>query len=298
MGFRLEIPGVGEVKGDTPDETAKSVVSTVSNTVNRTLDDASRGDVGKAISTQVTAGANLLTLPVKTVYYAARGDNKGVSDTFQRAAGSLTNISGSIGVNLAQNNQSFYRDKTLNDLTFGYAQDFAGFARGARTLQDNAYLSTEDRNSAIRYGTKSAAIWGATLAAPEVISGAQKAGSYIWSTVAEHPFTAAVTGKLLTEGKTSQAINYLSGKGAFDGVSDLLPQLPNAPSELTDLFDFLNPKSNQPSYLSGSTGTQVNDPWDFSGSADSGISAQTSIMPYLLIGGLLIGSLLIFRGRK
>ena len=40
MGFRLEIPGLGEIKGDTPDQTAKDVVSTVSNGTNSLLSSA------------------------------------------------------------------------------------------------------------------------------------------------------------------------------------------------------------------------------------------------------------------
>lgn len=286
----------------TTSNTINREVSNASNSVNRELDNASRGDVGKAIVTQATAVTNLVTTPIKTVYYGVRGDNKGLSDTYQRAAGSIANIAGGLSVNLAQNNQSFYRNKTLNDVTLGYAQDFAGFARGARTLQNDAYLSTEDRNSAIRYGVKSAAIYGATLAAPEIASGAEKAGSWLWGSVKAKPFETAIAGKLLTEGKTSQAIQYLAKQGGLDDIAkEYLPQLPNAPEELTDLFDFLNPKSKTPDYLSntGSTGTQINDPWDFSGIADSGISAASKSSTPILIGGALILGLFIYsRIRK
>lgn len=321
MGFRIEIPGVGEVKGDTPDQTIKNVGSSVSNTfnreisnfgnsTNRTFDDATKGDVGKYTKGIVDAGINLVQAPFQMAYYGVRGDNQGLSRTVQRAVGSSINLQGAesgniynsttIGVRYAQTEegQSLLRSQPANDLSLGLSGDYAGYFRGARTMQDNAYLSREDQNSALRLGAKGAVIATGAAYGAEITAKAKSGAQYLWGKVIENPGTSLIVGKYLTEGKSSQALQYLAGKGAFDDLKEYLPDLPTIPSEYSDFLNSLIPKSKVPSYLSGSTGTQVNDPWSWSGIADSGLSSTNSNKIYYYIFGATLLAFLAYKGLK
>ncbi len=287
----------------TVSNTVNREVSNSSNTINRTLDNASRGDVGKYTKEIVDASLNVVKAPFEVAYYGVRGENKKASESIQRAIGSSINTQGTQNGNIynpttvsyryTQTNeaQTVLRNPAIREATLGISEDYAGLARGSRTLQDSAYLSREDQNSAIRLGVKAALF---VVANPSTIFSSKKATA-----------TAYGIGKSLAKGDISGAISGANDLGYIPDVKDYvgIPQLPNAPSELTDLFDFLNPTKSEtskvPSYLSGSTGTQVNDPWSFTGVADSGLAAtKSSSLPYLLGGALIIGTLFFLRGRK
>lgn len=268
----------------TVSNTVNREVSNFSNSVNASIDNSSRGDVGRFVADSFSAVKSLAVAPLETAYYGVRGNGREVNNTLQRAIGGLTNVSGGLSVNLAQNNQSFYRDKNLNAVTLGYAEDFAGFSRGARTLQNDAYLSSEDKNSAIRYGVKTGIIGAAVSYGPGLYT---KAKANFFETTAG----AGLIGSLAKGDNKGAASAFANLTGTPD-LSNYIPQ------PMNEVPSYISQPKSPSSAPYGSGGVTVKDPWSFSGVSDSGIvnAAQASILPIALGVGVL--AFIYFRGLK
>lgn len=303
MGLLGQIFGdVGKKAEDEFDNAVSTVsntinreLSNVGNTINQTLDDASRGDVGKFVVEQGQSVVNITKAPFEVAYYGIRGDNAGVSRAVQRAVGASINRRGSesgniftpetVGTRLAQTDVGQYilRNPNVSNATLGISEDYAGFTRGARTLQDNAYLSREDQNSAIRFGAKGVALAGVGAAKSwwDGLNGVEQVKYTTYGTA-----TGGVIDKL-AKGDLKGAVKEFTNTVGLPDVSKYIPDTtPEVPSYV-----------NNPRSPASSGGTKVTDPWDTSG-LDYGVvsGAQSSIVPLAL--GVSVLAYFYFRGRK
>lgn len=282
----------------TVSNTVNREVSNFSNSVNAVVADAPRGDIGKFVADSAVATVNIAKAPFEVAYYGFRGDNTGVSRSIQRAVGSSMNLQGTQNGNLFNNEtlgiravqsdvgQAVLRNPGVRESTFGLSEDYAGLYRGSRTLQDSAYLSREDQNSAIRLGVKGAVFAGGAAAYSE------------WSGL-----QAADKAKYASYFTGGSAIFGAAAKGDAKGAAKALSDLTGAP----DLSEYLpGPAQDVPSYISnpksgGSVGyaaPQVSDPWDIKGIADSGIAAVTDPTKLPIIIGVGFLGYLLYRRFK
>lgn len=293
----------------TVSNTVNRELSNAGNTVNENLDNASRGDIGKYTAQAVNTSINVVKAPVEVAYYAARGENTKAKESVYKGLGAQINSQGVVTdiynpnrviMNLSQTEggQKFLNSDQNQKYTLGLSSDFAGYAHGAKTLEGSGYISNSDINSSLRLGSKAAAITAGIYYAPQFSGAIQRSSTALYNSVVQNPGTSLVFGKYLAEGKSSQALQYLAGKGAFDDLKEYLPDLPTIPSEYSDFLNSLIPKSKVPSYLSGSTGTQVNDPWSWSGIADSGLSSTNSNKIYYYIFGATLLAFFVYKGLK
>ncbi len=278
--------------GSSISNTVNRELSNAGNSINQIIDDADRGDVGKFVVEQGQSAVNITKAPFEIAYYGFRGDKEGVSRAAQRAVGASINRRGSESGNifnqetvsnrLAQTDVGQYvlRNPNISNATGGISEDYAGFIRGARTLQDNAYLSREDQNSAIRFGVKGAA-FAATAAY----------GKPLYKTLVSKEGLGAAGGSgivsSLLKGDVKEAVKQISEKIGIPDISDYIPDTtPDVPSYI-----------NNPKAPAGSGGTKVTDPWDTRGS-DYGVvnAAQASMVPLVL--GVSVLAFFYFRGRK
>lgn len=304
---------LGQILGDVgkkAEDEFGNAVSTVSNTINRelsnfgntinqTLDDASRGDVGKFIVEQAKSTVNIAKAPFEIAYYGIRGDNQGVSNAVQRAVGASINRRGSesgnifnsetVGTRLAQTDVGQYilRNPNVSNATFGISEDYAGFTRGARTLQDNAYLSREDQNSAIRFGVKGVAAAGIGTAAKAVNSWWTDLNTLDKVKYTTYGTTAGGIVDKLAKGDLKGAVKDLTTTVGLPDISEYIPGTsPEVPNNL-----------NNPRSPAASGGTKVTDPWDTSG-LDYGVvnATQSSLVPLVL--GVSVLAFMYFRSKK
>lgn len=286
----------------TVSNTVNREVSNFSNSVNAAVAEAPRGDIGGFVSDAVNASINVVRAPFEAVYYAARGENNLASKSIQRGIGSAINLQGTresgtifnnqtIGIRAVQTDtgQAVLRNPGVKQATLGLSEDYAGTYRGARTLQDSAYLSREDQNSALRLGAKSAIVAGTATAVQSWWGGLSPEKQLIYG--------SAGTGiaDSIYKGDTKGAVKGITN---LIGAPDISGYIPNPSQPSTEIPSYLpgsSPKSGSPY---GSTGTVVKDPWDFSGVSDSGIvnAAQASILPIALGIGVL--AFLYFRSSK
>lgn len=273
MGFRIEIGGT-EISdsgirnsGNSP---SLPSLDDVKNTVGRTIsqltnpvrdaladagDRANRGDIGRWAKGLVEDTARSVTLPFHVVSDIARGDTENAGRNVGRWAGSLGNTM-SIGtaraVGESQSVQDFLRTDDAKKYTFGLSEDYAGLARGMNTLRNDAYVSDEDRNSAIRYGAKAALIAGsiaylsgssaATQSAAAADSGlvypsgylgsapgatVEAAGSSWWSwggagAALGYAKDAALIGAAVKSGRPTDVIEQLVGVDIPDEIEDII----------------------------------------------------------------------------
>lgn len=157
-----------------------SAVSAVSNAANDAV-----SSVGKAIedvrtSNPVTqyvgqlAGdtGRVIKAPIEVAYDVTRGDIQHASNVAQRGAGSAARIvsSPSDVVWGSDAGQRILTDPTVDKYTLGYSADYAGTIRGINSTADRGELSNADRDSALRWGVKTAVIaGGAALYSPKAV---------------------------------------------------------------------------------------------------------------------------------
>lgn len=192
--------------------------------------------------------------------------------------------------------QSFLKNKTVNQASFGYGQDLAGTLQGTKEAADTGLLSSENRNSAIRFGVKTAAVVGGAEVVSQVRTGFGLQGYSMPSLGAPSLLeSAAIYGAVKAGGTREGAAKYLEQQGYVppeltDDAKDWLDFLPDI-----DYPKITNPPKTNPADPSEFNPWRMFEPTSTTeGFLGTDQKAGVNILPILLIGAAIF---IIYKAR-
>lgn len=141
----------------------------------RVSEDINRSDPARYVGGLATSAYRFTKAPLEVASDIARGDIKNAGTNIGRGVGALANTATLNASFIVNQNADALRSDEAKKWTLGLSDDLAGTASGMRTLEDQAYVSDADRNSALRLGSK---VGFAYLAAPALASAAQTGYGY------------------------------------------------------------------------------------------------------------------------
>ena len=185
-----------------------------------------RSDVGRWANGFVDSGWQTVNRTLHAVSDVGRGDFKNAGKNLGRAAGSAINVATWNQSQLVLDNKEKFR--SAGKYTAGWSEDLVNTASAVRTQADDAYVSPEDRNGAIRFGVKTGAVAAGVYYAPQI-------GSYLWEAATADPLKTAVVAHYATQGKEGQAKAAGIVAGGLpeewrDPAKDLIDRIVNPPS--------------------------------------------------------------------
>lgn len=288
MSWLSDATGIDIDVNKAVDRAVGNPVRSVTNPVQRFLDQQkrnidsardnySRSDIGRYTDTFGRDVINIGRAGITTPINILTGNRKGLESDLKRAAGSAASMSGGfVGYGFSTDKgQELLRNKDVTKYSLGYSEDYAGTLRGSNTLARDAEISNQDRDSALRFGSKTAAIGAAAIYGKQ---------AYTWLAEKTTYQNVAATGAAIgaaKKGNYTDVVNQLTGANLPPGIIDRPP-----------VTDIANPGS--PAGQIGSTSPGVSDPWRWGGNADSGISPASSsgfglpIMAIAAIAGIFI----------
>jgi hypothetical protein len=241
-----------------------------------------RSDLGRYVGGQLTNAGRSVGNTAAAISDLARGDTNAAGRSLGRAVGSSLNYVTQNRQQLVMDNEQSFKD--AGKYTAGYSEDLVGYSRGVNSLADRAYVSDEDRNSAIRYVGKSALITAGAAYAPEIYAyGAEK--------FAAKPLESLTVAGLATQGKSGQAKAaeiILGGvplpdelrQPITDGITRIINPPPSVSSDPTEFAPWKDSAVPGTAYVPGGT-----------------VAGGGSTSMILVAGILAVGALIVLRKR-
>lgn len=238
-----------------------------------------RSDIGKYTGGLATSGYRFFEKSAHAGSDILRGDFKNAGKNAGMAAGAYANVWTLNARDVIQGSRD-----TLNaagKYTFGLTEDLVKTADGLESQEKSAYVSDTNRDGALRFGSKAAALSLGVHYASEI-------GAYGYNAAVANPTQTATVAYLASQGKAGQAAaaTMLLG-GLPDVVKNPLTEVVN---------NYINPAtsdSKDPSEF----GTWKNEVVPGTGNMPVALGVS-STMSYAIVAVAVVGAIIYMKRKK